>query len=370
MGESYLAQELIYNLTPKDQITVLLTSNTSQGMDILEKTARTSGETNNKITIRTAYFPFDQPSIMNRAFSAISPKIMLLLESELWPGLLKSCQTHQVQVLVVNGRMTAKSLSGYQKWPSFWQDLRPHKILAMSSENAHHFSSLYGSDIVETMHNIKFDRIASYKETDSKNNCLSGLLPPDAKFIVLGSIRKEEEDVVSKLIDSIMKKNKKAVIGLFPRHMHRLEEWKNIFTGLSLPWQLRSETTSQVSSGTILLWDTMGELSAGYEIAHAAFVGGSLAPVGGQNFLEPLSTGLKPVIGPHWTNFTWIGREIIDQKLVYEANDWQEVADYLLQTAAEQQSRDQVRQDFKKYVQHRKGGTKKACKVITRFLEG
>ena len=370
VGEAYLAQELICTLTPKESTTILLSSNTSQGMEILEQSKHKAEKTSSKLTIHTTYFPFDQPSLMDKALTAISPKVMLLLESELWPGLLKSCKSHQVKILLINGRMTAKSLSNYQKWPSLWYALRPEKILAMSAENGSRFSALFGNDIVETMHNIKFDRIDDQQQTACKESCLPALLPADCQFIVLGSIRKEEEHVVSRLINSILKKNSKAIIGLFPRHMHRLQKWKKIFTRLSLPWQLRSETTGQVSCGTILLWDTMGELSAGYEAAHAAFVGGSLAPVGGQNFLEPLTSGLKPVIGPHWTNFTWVGREIIDQKLVYEAQDWQGVADYLLQTVAEQHNRNQVRRDFRKYVRHRKGGTVQACAVIRRFLAG
>ena len=368
VGESLLAWELIKHLHPPGPVRILMTSNTSQGMDVLEKTRRWAKRENENLTVQTAYFPFDQPKIMQQALTAIRPKVLLMLESELWPGLMAACKKQGVKMLVVNGRINPKSLKRYQIWPSLWRDLRPDRILAISKTDASRFGVLFGNDLVETMPNIKFDRVNEKGLTAGRVNPLTSVIGPDERLVVLGSVRQEEERDIARLIGDMMAKDHRLIIGLFPRHMHRLGSWRKILADLNLPWLLRSEINGQVSSGTVVLWDTMGELSPAYELAQAAFVGGSLAPVGGQNFLEPLTCGLKPVIGPYWSNFFWVGREIIDQKLVIQVNNWQELSGVLLKKLTQPLQREQTKAAVIDYVRNRQGGTGQACKIIADLL--
>ncbi len=368
MGEAYLAWELVKKLQLPEQTTILLTTNTSQGFDILKKIAQDDLGSSKKVV--TAYCPFDKPTIMARALAMIAPRAMILLESELWPGLMAGCKKQGVKLLVINGRMTERSLNRYLRWPSIWRDLRPHAVLAMSEADTNRFAALFGDDIVGTMTNIKFDRIhAQGKEDPQNNNPLLHIINPDEKFIVLGSIRQEEEAEVAQLLTLLYKENSQVIIGLFPRHMHRLAHWQKELDDCNLSWQLRSQCLTQVKPGTIILWDTMGELEQAYSLARTAFVGGSLAPVGGQNFLEPLSCGIRPVIGPHWANFSWIGREIIDLGLVHEAKGWQGVAQYLLEQVQHCPARQQTKDALQNFVHSRQGGTMTACQKITAMLE-
>lgn len=369
VGEAYLAAELIATLSTHSQITTLLTTNTMQGMDILQKIKETEAKNKSGLTIHTAYFPFDKPSIMAKAFAAIRPKVIVLLESELWPGLMHCCRKQSIKLLVINGRMTEKSLSKYLIWPSLWRDLSPNKILAMSTENSKNFGTLFGNERVEIMDNIKFDRIQDHGNTEKEGNPLAAIIPPAKKLIILGSIRQEEEEDVAKLIVDLIQKKESILIGLFPRHMHRIDYWAKKLSDLSVPWKLRSECEGLVENKKIILWDTMGELSHAYDLAQAAFVGGSLAPVGGQNFMEPLACGLKPVIGPYWSNFFWVGQEIFDQKLVHQAADWHNVSICLQKMITEQENRQSVRQSLMNYVKSRQGGTRTACNVVTHYLE-
>ena len=368
VGESFLAWEIIKKLEPTKPIRVLLTTYTSQGMEILEKARNEAMQQNRKFTIHTAYFPFDHPKLMKKAVAAIQPKVMLLLESELWPGLLQACKQQQVKILVANGRMTAKSLSKYRIWPALWRHLRPDRILAISTDDAARFAALFGQDNVATVPNIKFDRITDQGAPTAADNPLAPLFPPDSNLIVLGSVRQKEEADIMKLTCAVREKNRQIIIALFPRHMHRLKNWGKMLEKHGCPWQLRSRTTGPVRHGSIILWDTMGEMLFAYQLAGAAFVGGSLAPLGGQNFLEPLTCGLKPVIGPHWSHFSWIGQEIIDQQLVFQAKNWQEAADLLLQNADNPPPRGQIRQEIIAYVKSRGGGTEKTCATINSLL--
>jgi len=368
VGESFLAWEIIRKLDPPRPLRVLLTTYTSQGMDILEKARSEARQQGSRLTIHTAYFPFDHPEIMTRAVAAIRPKLVLLLESELWPGLLLCCKQQRVQVLVANGRITARSLARYRLWPTLWRSLRPARILAMSSDDAARFATLFGRDGIETVPNIKFDRISKQDAPTVADNPLAHLFPADSKLIVLGSVREEEEADLIKLICHIRKKNKQISIALFPRHMQRLKKWQNLLASHGCPWQLRSRITEPVSHGSIILWDSMGEMLSAYQLACAAFVGGSLAPLGGQNFLEPLTCGLKPVIGPYWDDFFWVGEEIIDQHLVFQAKDWQEAAEILVQNALLPSQRKQTLQEGIAYMKSRCGGTEKTCTTINTLL--
>jgi 3-deoxy-D-manno-octulosonic-acid transferase len=372
VGESFLAAELLKKLDPPAPLQVLLTTYTSQGMELLEKCKSAAIQQNSRLVIHTAYLPFDHPALTEKALTAVGPKLMLLLESELWPGLLQACKRHNVKILVANGRMTARSLKRYCIWPALWRYLRPDRILAISPDYASHFAALFGREGVETMANIKFDRIEKKESLTQRDNPLARLFPPNARLIILGSIREQEEDDIAKMIRTILDgsqgKNQPVVIALFPRHMHRIKKWQTILENLGYEWYLRSRITEPVAPHSILLWDTMGEMLWAYELARAAFVGGSLAPLGGQNFLEPLTCGLKPVIGPHWGNFSWIGQEIIDQKLVLQAKDWQEAAEILLVHSTETPRREQTRKEILAYVESRRGGTAKTCAIINQLL--
>ncbi len=368
VGEAYLAWELVKTLQLPGQTTILLTTITSQGLDILRKIAQEDLGPTKKVI--TAYFPFDQPSIMARALSCIAPQAMILLESELWPGLMAACKEQGVKLLVVNGRMTQRSLNRYLRWPTIWRELRPQAVLAMSEADGSRFAALFGDDIVTTMANIKFDRIQPQEEGPSpESNPLLWIINGEDAFLVLGSVRQEEEGEIAQLLASLCTQNSHVIIGLFPRHMHRLSHWQKELNYLNLPWKLRSQCSTKTQPGTIILWDTMGELGLAYDLARTAFVGGSLAPVGGQNFLEPLSCGIRPVIGPHWTNFAWIGREIIDQGLVHETQDWQGVVQYLQEQVQILPERQQTKDALQAFVRNRQGGTMVACQKINEMLQ-
>jgi 3-deoxy-D-manno-octulosonic-acid transferase len=367
-GESYLAWALLKNLKPGRPVRVMVTSNTSQGMKILECAIDDITPNDRGVRACVAYFPFDKPAIMDRAVRNIRPKIMVLLESEMWPGLLAALKKYGLKTIIINGRITAKSLTRYLVWSSLWHTLRPDKILAVSENDAKRFATLFGSDCVDVMPNMKFDRLSRTEPEPFTRNPLEKILRPGRPFVVLGSVRREEESFVERIILDIHRRQPKAVIGLFPRHMHRIKYWGKALDRLAISWTLRSEATKQAPGGTVILWDTFGELTLAYKLSRAAFVGGSLAPLGGQNFLEALTCGVVPVIGPSWENFAWVGREILDEGLVRNAADWKEVVDLLVENMEKSSSHEEVRGAALKYVKDRQGGTMRACRLIAEFL--
>lgn len=367
-GESYLAWSILKKLHPRKPVKVIVTSNTRQGLDIINRAIADITPNQRSVSACSAYFPFDKPSIMETAVKTILPRIMVLLESEIWPGLLAALKKHGCHTVIINGRVTARSLTRYLIWPPFWRMIGPDKILGISEIDVKRFATIFGKERVEVMPNIKFDNIGDITHGPETEKHLGKIIRSGTPFLVLGSTRREEEPVVEKIILDIRRRHPDTVIGLFPRHMHRLAHWKEALDRIAIPWILRSKTEKQASDGTVILWDTFGELSSAYKLSKGAFVGGSLASLGGQNFLEPLTCGVIPVIGPSWENFAWVGREIVEQGLVHVAADWKEVANFLVESIEKTTPREKVRKAAFMYMKDRQGGTAKACRLIEKLL--
>ncbi|MCL1889203.1 MAG: 3-deoxy-D-manno-octulosonic acid transferase [Desulfovibrionaceae bacterium] len=369
-GEAYLIRELALELaarpSSRQKFTLLCTSLTSQGLEILRQTQKDCPA--GSLELLPAYLPLDEPQIMRRAVRQAfgspppaSPALLALLETELWPGLLLACREYGLPTLILNGRLTEKSLRAYHPFRSFLRRLAPRRILAGSPADQERFRSLFGSSApCDLMPNIKFDRIRF-------ENTLPGAVP--GSLIALASVREEEETLLAPLLPELLAQAPQCAIALAPRHLHRLEAWEKRLQALNLPYiRAGSLQNSAPPPGQILLWDSFGNLQQVYRQASAVFVGGSLAPLGGQNFLEPLACGLIPCIGPSWQNFTWVGKEIFDLGLVRRINSAEELVPALLRLLHERPDKTLVRQKLEDYLVPRRGGTRMAVEALAEFL--
>ncbi len=220
-GEAHLAAALLPGLPRDRKLTVCMTSCTRQGLDILDATARDVRETLPQLTPLTAYFPFDRPSLMEAALDRLQPKAVVLLETELWPGLMASCKKLRVPVLVVNGRMTARSLAGYLAARRIFRAVAPRRVLATTEASAMRFGLLFDPGRVERMPNIKFDRFLSQVDEarNEPDDELAALLG-NAPLAVFGSVRQEEEPEVLTAIKSLLTA-RPGCASYTPPRMHR-----------------------------------------------------------------------------------------------------------------------------------------------------
>lgn len=316
-GEAYLVWELLAHLAvlcegkgSPEPLRVLATTWTRQGLEILQNMAEKLHAEHPWLSVRATFFPLDSPKLMEKALDQARPRVVGLLETELWPGLMLACEKRHVPMLILNGRMTDKSLRGYLKLdavvPGFWNALSPKHICAISEADAGRFARLFGDDKVEAVPNIKFDR-ASAATATAVSEALLKLLPPELharQTALLASVREQEEPALLSVIQTLHARNAPTII-ITPRHMHRVKPWQALLSGAKLPFVMRSKQEKTIPAGAIVVWDTFGELGQLYQLADAVFVGGSLAPLGGQNFLEPLALGRVPCCGPHLSNFAW-----------------------------------------------------------------
>ena len=352
-GECALAANLLRQL---HGVRILATTCTGQGLDILRKVGLPR--------LQARMLPFDLPLLMGLALDTARPKVLVLLETEIWPGLLLACAARNVPVVVANARMTPKSLAGYLFLRPLLRLCAPARIGAIAAGDARRFGLVFGPERVEVTGNIKFDRAMDTPFLEWDANPLAGLVPEGQAFFVLGSVREQEEDDVLELIRAIREVDPCCVIGLFPRHMHRVEAWGRRLSAASVPWKRRSALNVAADPGAVVIWDTFGELGQAYALARRAFVGGSLARLGGQNFLEPLAQGVLPCVGPHTRNFDWAGEEIFAD-LVFKSADISELAANLLSPAP---PRDEVRRRTLEYVRARQGGTAATLDLLRPYL--
>lgn len=370
-GESLLTNmvlaELAAGLLQGKVLRVLATSGTQQGIDSLLKGCRDRGE-HSPLATTVAYFPFDAPAIMRKAFARFRPGLAVIVETELWPGFLCHARKERIPVLLINGRMSAKSFRSFSYFRRFFHTYRPDRIWAISPEDGERFSQIMGSTAIELMNNIKFDRITPAAGTPH-HAAISALLPRDVPFVLFGSIRREEEKSIAAAVRRLLNSGTEMVIGIFPKHIERADSWLAGLQAEGIAAIRRSSAAGACRAGSVIVWDVFGELADAYGLAKTTFIGGSLVNSGGQNFLEPLAFGVKPLIGPYWSDFSWVSREIISSGLVTEVHSEQELCEKLLAALATEDDREQIIEQVQRFLITRKGGSCQASRQILNYLQ-
>lgn len=364
-GESYLSLELVRELSRQAQghkTRILLSSGTPQGIGVLQ-----AGIKRYKIAnVDVVYFPIDAPFVMERVFSSYQPRQVVIVETELWPALLMEAKRLEVPVHLVNGRMSEKSHRSYGKIHNFFRHYGPHSIYAISEGDFRRFQNICSTSKVHRMNNIKFDRLRldglETGENIGREGGLRKLFPEQEKIIVLGSVRRQEEAQILELIERVLVAEQGVSIALFPKHESRALHLCKELKKLGLGAQLRSELHGHAK---VVVWDSFGELTKAYHSADAVFVGGTLEKLGGQNFLEPLIAGVRPIIGPYYHNFLWVGEEVFEMGLVQQVTDSKELYSELLQ-AIHRPVADDFTVRMKFYLQQKQGGT---ALVVTELLQ-
>lgn len=367
-GEAYLAVHLIKTLVPKKPTKILATTITQQGMDIL-KSQLTKTRLHPLIQLKIEWSPFDKPSIIKQAVHIIHPEIMILLETEIWPALLWYLKLNRTRIYIVNARLSAKSVSHYQKSIFLWKHLAPDMVLATSDLYADRYRQIFKTARVHTMSNIKFESMDS-DQVDNDKACkqIETLLPESLPLTVLASIREPEEKDVLKILNAITTEYPDQVVAVFPRHMHRICAWEKHFKRHKLNYRLKSCISSPVKAPQIILWDTFGELKTVYPFARVVFVGASLKPLGGQNFIEPAITGAVTITGPYYDDFAWAA-DTINEHIIIKKDNWTQVKNAIVNALENPCDRSCRKQKAFDYILSRRGGTRTAWKQILKAFD-
>lgn len=244
--------------------------------------------------IEVFYLPLDLWGITEAALGILSPSLLVLTETELWPQLLTSCAKRKIPVFLANGSLSEKSARRYQKVRSVFNAGIPafQKLFVQTERHKTLFKSLgIPAGKIETVGQTKYDILW---RTDRPQP------PPKlASFCywVAGSTRPGEEEKILAAHRLLTGKFPNLKLILAPRHLERLPEIENQLSASGLAFK-RTRNGELDCQTPVFLLDEMGGLLSVYAGAPVAFVGGTLAPFGGHNLLEPLSVGTPVVFGP------------------------------------------------------------------------
>ncbi len=245
--------------------------------------------------------PFDTPKAMRRHMLRLMPHVLIIVETEIWPSMIRAARRLGIPVVIVNARMSERAHRRYRRVAEvLGHVLSDVSVLAMAGADAERFRSIGARD-VQVLGNLKIDHVAAV-DPPKADALRTELGIGDRPVFIAGSVREGEERIVVEAVIRIAT----AIPGLYsiiaPRHPDRVAFIADMARGLNIDFRIRSEGGA---GGDLLVVDTMGELFTFYGISDAAFVGGSLLDMGGQNILEPVAWGVPTLHGPFMGNFSW-----------------------------------------------------------------
>jgi 3-deoxy-D-manno-octulosonic-acid transferase len=289
VGEILAATRLLDALRQHGRAVVASTS-TATGRAVLARA---------RPDVPVCYAPLDHPWCAEAALARVAPAALVLVETELWPCWIAAASRRHVPVVVVSGRISERSLPRYQKLAPLLRGTfeRLRAVGARSEADAERFAALgVAADRITVTGDLKLEAPTSGLELEpGLARVLAG-----APFWVAASTRPGEEEVVLGAHVAAQRAGLASALVLAPRHLDRIQDVERLLAARELRWRRRSDASqAPLAAGEVLLLDTLGEAPAVIALARFAFVGGTLAPLGGHNVLEPAHAGRAVLFGPH-----------------------------------------------------------------------
>lgn len=313
------------------------------------------------------YFPFDLPIIVNRYIKKINPKLCILLETEIWPNLVHALNKNSIPVLLVNARLSQRSLEKYQKFAPNLAKQTLNKFTTVATQNqnsANRFIELgIDADKVTVAGNIKFDQNPSIdKALTKKLKTIVG----KQKIVVFASTHLGEE---SQIINSYLKfkDDINALLIIIPRHPERFKEVYKLAQKQGISITKRSQN-KPCQDCQILLGDSMGEMMNYFDISDVVFMGGSLNNTGGHNMLEPAALAKPILFGPNVFNFAEISSDLLKQQGAMQAQNSDELFEKIVDLLGDEKQRKSMGRNAKKYFKSQQGAVKKLNQLIKLFI--
>ena len=255
------------------------------------------------------YMPLDYAYAMGRYLSALRPKLVVLMESELWPRMLYECERSGVPVVVVNARVSDRSFPRYLKLKALWKPLlaKVELFLAQGDESAERLAKIgVDPNRIRVVGNLKYD--APFDDQNEIVRALKQYLPATTEVVVCGSTLEGEEVDILEAWVRLMTTGHTGVLIIAPRHPQRFEPVAKLVGKKVIRISEWLKNPRPVLLGEVMLLDSIGSLGAVYQVATVAVVGGSLVKKGGHNPLEASRYGVPVIMGPSYENF----REVVD----------------------------------------------------------
>ncbi|MBY6064638.1 lipid IV(A) 3-deoxy-D-manno-octulosonic acid transferase [Pseudidiomarina sediminum] len=346
VGETVAARQLITQILARyPGVPVTLSSMTPTAASLAQQVF---GE-----RVHHVYLPIDTPAAMARFFNKFAPAAVVVLETEVWPCMLRETVQRQLPFMLLNARLSEKSLHSYQRYGwllgNIWHQLT--WVAAQNSASQQRFITLgVPAERAVVRGNLKFDSQVPAAVWTQANALKQQLQRP---VWVAASTHKGEDEMVLAAFQQVLQQHADALLILVPRHPERFASVADLVREQGFKLAIRSQQQQPTAQQQVWLGDTMGELLLWYALADVAFIGGSLITRGGHNPLEPVATDTAVVSGPHVFNFQEIFQRLADAQAVLWADNSGQLAEQLLtlladapqRQAMQQAARDEFAQD-------------------------
>jgi 3-deoxy-D-manno-octulosonic-acid transferase len=323
-------------------------------------------------TVDVRFLPYDTPGAVARFLDRIRPRLAIIMETELWPNLYHACERRGVPLVLASARLSAKSVARYRRFGSLFRSIFSaiSLIAVQTREDAERFVAI-GAQRARThvVGNIKFDMELGAGIIDEGRTLRASFGSARPTWIA-GSTHAGEEEQVLAAHAELQADQPNALLLLVPRHPDRFDGVAELLSRRGLRCARRSSGMAPDGGTAVVLVDTVGELAALYAAADAAFVGGSLVPIGGHNLLEPAALGLPLLTGPSQFNAKDIARLLIQQGAALQVADARELAAAVSRLLADPAERRRMGTIGRHIVESNRGSVARLLEFIEPLLSG
>jgi 3-deoxy-D-manno-octulosonic-acid transferase len=322
------------------------------------------------------YFPFDWTFIVRRTLDLVRPRLFIMMETEIWPNLLRECRRRGVKTAMINGRISSRSYPRYRLVRPFFRRVLADvdRFCMQSEESARRLVDL-GADAggVTVTGSLKFDSLempAATAHGKPRERVMRFFrLSPSRTVIVAGSTLRGEEAAVLRAFSRIKATMPSALAILAPRQPERFGEVERLARDTGFVTIRRSELPIDAEPrADVVVLDSIGELAQIYQLATAVFVGGSLVDHGGHNILEPAVFGKPIVFGPHMHNFKEIADAFLSNGAAVQVPSDRELESVLLALVTDPVRRARLGAAARALVEANRGAKTKTLEVINALL--
>ncbi len=322
-------------------------------------------------TITHHYLPYDLPGAVQRFLERLKPSVCVIMETELWPNLYHYCHLVNAPVVLINARMSLKSLAGYKKFPFLLKETFSNvaRVLAQTETDANRFV-LAGCERekVSVSGNLKFD-VNLPEGAGAQAQLLRNELFSDRPVWIADSTHEKEEKLLLDVHETILEQNENSCFILATGRRRRSDGVSGLCLQRGLNVVRKSVGDKCTESTQIFILDTLGELQSYYACADIALVGGSLVTAGGHNMLEPASLGVPVITGVHLENFQEISNLLIEAKAMIVVKNEFEFLEKTMQLFGDSDLRKHMGGNGKKVVTSNRGNIEEVLKTLKLILE-
>ena len=321
---------------------------------------------------QAVYLPADQKPLVRQFFALYQPKLLALVETELWPNLIAQAGQSQVPCILINARLSEKSAKGYAKVSSLTQPMLHglDQLLAQDRATAERFIQLGAApSLTQVVGSIKFDIHAPESAVKLAAQLKQEWSLAGRKIITIASTHAPEEQKLLNALKPYLDAQSELLCIVVPRHPERFDEVFAVAQSLNLNTTRRSTGQRIEAETQVYLADSMGEMWLWYALSNACFVGGSLnEPGGGHNILEPIALHVPTVLGKNYFNFQTIVDEFVQADAVKVVEDAEQAAALLMTLLEDTEQANTLNQAAQNIMQLNTGSLKKHIQVIDAYL--